>query len=75
MVNYLFDLVPFIFADSFEISKVFQLIMSESNRVKDEGKSAHKAFLTILSPIPKFCGRYLAALYFTLLRVYSVSIP
>lgn len=75
MVNYLLDLIPFVFADAFEIRKVFQLIMSESNRVKDEGKSAHKAFLTILSPVPKFCHQYLAALYFTLLRVYSVSIP
>lgn len=75
MINYLLDLFPFLLADAFEICKVFQLIMGESNRIEDEAKSAHKALLTILRPIPKLCNQYLAALYFTLLRVYSVSIP
>lgn len=75
MVNYLLYLIPFVLANTFEICEVFQLIMGESNRIEDEGKSAHKALLTILSPIPKLCNQYLAALYFTLFRVYSVSIP
>lgn len=72
MINYLLYLVPFLFADAFEICKIFQLIMGEGNRIENEGKPAHKALLTILSSIPKFCNQYLAALYFTLLRVYSV---
>jgi hypothetical protein len=43
--------------------------------VEGEGEPPHEALPAVLRAVPTSHGSYLAALYFTLRRVYSVSIP
>lgn len=49
--------------------------MRKRSRIDKEGQPSHEAFFSILHSISSLGETYLAALYLTLRRVYSVSMP
>lgn len=51
VIDDLLDLFPLVLLDGFEIGKSVEFVMRERVSIKDEGESAHKAFLAILHAI------------------------
>lgn len=68
-------LLPLLLADAVEGGQRVDIVVGERVGVEGEGEPPHEALPAVLRAVPTSHGSYLAALYFTLRRVYSVSIP